>query len=72
MAAVLTVMYGGELSYPRIWRDLRTLSLPSVLLPNLNACVIKVHARKATHAYRICLAGLATKKSGGTITPLHT
>ena len=45
--------------------DLRTLSLPCDLLrDNYYACVIYNHAGKATHA---CLAGLATKKSGGTI-----
>ena len=56
-----------------IWRDLRTLLLPrNSPRDNLYACMIKVHTGKATHAWWICLAGLATKKSGGTITHLHT
>ena len=49
-----------------ILRDLCTISLPR---DSHHACVIKVHAGKATHA---CLAGLATKISEGTITHLHT
>ena len=39
---------------------------------NLYACVTYIHARKATQAKQNYLAGLATKKSGGTITHLHT
>ena len=47
-----------------IQRDLRTLSLPcDSVRDNHYACVIEVQAGKAAHA---CLAGLATKKSGGT------
>ena len=38
----------------------------------MRALFIYVHGRKATHVYRNCLAGLAAKKSGGTITRLHT
>ena len=65
-----------ELSYSAfgfgaiIQRNLLTLSLPHDSWQNNHyACVIYIHAGKATHA---CLAGLATKKSGGTITHLHT
>ena len=53
--------------------DLHTLSLPcDSPCDNLHTYVIEVHAGKATHAKQNCLAGLATKKSGGTITHLHT
>ena len=56
-----------------IRRDLRTLSLPrDSPRDNQFACVIRDHAGKATHALRNYLAGLATKKSGGTITHLYT
>ena len=56
-----------------IRRDLRTLSLPrDSPRDHQYACVIWVHAGKATHASWNYLAGLATKKSGGTITLLHT
>ena len=46
--------------------DLHKLSLLHDSLHN------KLYAGKTTHAERNCLAGLATKKSGGTITHLHT
>ena len=56
-----------------IRRDLCTLSLPrDSPCDNQYACAIWVHAGKATHAQRNNLAGLVTKKSGGTITRLHT
>ena len=56
-----------------IRHDLHTLSLPrNSPCDNLYACVIWVHAEKATHAKQNYLTGLATKKSGGTITHLHT
>ena len=55
-----------------IQRDWRTLSLlHDSPHDNLYARVIKVHAGRATHAKQNCLVGLATKKSGGTITHLH-
>ena len=45
------ITYGGELLYLRIWRDLHTLSLPrDSPHDNQYACVIWVHAGKATHA----------------------
>ena len=45
-----------------IRRDLRTLLLPRVLpCDNLHACVIYVHARKATHTLQNCLVGLEQK-----------
>ena len=54
-------------------RDLRILSLPhDSPRDNLYACVIWVHAGKATYAQQNYLADLATKKSGGTVTHLHT
>ena len=53
--------------------DLCTLSLlHDSLCDNLHARVIQVHAGKATHTKQTCSVGLATKKSGGTITHLHT
>ena len=57
-----------------IQRDLRTLSLPrDSPRNNQYACVILVHAGKATHAYLTKLfGGLSQKKSGGTISHLHT
>ena len=53
--------------------DLRTFSLlRDSPCNNQHACVIWVHARKATHTQQNYLAGLAMKKFKGTITHLHT
>ena len=74
--ATLMVMYTVELLYLRTWaiilRNLRILLLMCVL-PHYNltchmayACLIEVHAEKATHAKRYCLdLYVAWKKSGG-------
>ena len=56
-----------------IRRDPRTSLLRDSLCDNQYACVIWVHAGKASHANNeiIFMVGLATKKSGDTVTHLH-
>ena len=70
-AAMLLITYGGELLNLWIWWDLRTVPL-NLLCDNLYAYVILVHTRKATYAKLDYLTSIATKKSRGTITRLHT
>ena len=63
----------GELLFLLIWCDHSVQSAQIIIAAclardDLNACVIHISMKKATHAERYCLAGLATKKSRGTIT----
>ena len=75
-AATLIVMYGDELLYIRIWRDLYTLSLAcDSPRNNLHICVrdSSLHRKGNSHFTKL-LGGLrlSYEKIRGTITHLHT
>ena len=75
--AILTVTYGGELLYFRIWHDHSSRSAHIIITVWFTSrkpiCVHDLSPRgKGNSRLTKLLSGLATKKSGGTITHLHT